>query len=59
MKTWRLRHPIAAASGFACFAAIYAHAGADIFVTLASVLTMSAMSYMAAYLALTLQSPTG
>jgi hypothetical protein len=58
MKAWRLRHLIAVASGFACFAAIYAHNGdADIFLTLASVLAMSAMSYMAAYLALTLQSP--
>jgi hypothetical protein len=58
MMVWRSRHVIAVVSGFACFAAIYAHTGdADIFVTLASVLSMSAMSYMAAYLALTLQSP--
>ncbi len=58
MKAWRFRHPIAVVSGFACFAAIYAHAGdVDIFIILASVMGMSAMSYMAAYLALTLQIP--
>jgi hypothetical protein len=58
MKVWRLRHPIAVVSGFACFAALYVHAGkADTFLTLASVLAMSAMSYMAAYLALALQNP--
>jgi|GEM_PF-3564658 len=58
MMVWRSRHVIAVVSGFACFVAIYAHADeADISLTLASVLAMSAMSYMAAYLALTLQNP--
>lgn len=58
MKVWRFRHPIAVMSGFACFAALYVHAGeADAILTFASVLAMSAMSYMAAYLALALQNP--